>query len=45
LFDMLPADRIDAGARAFARVVEDEGGLLDGPGIPMAALFATGRVS
>lgn len=45
LFEMLPADRVDAGAQAFARVVEDEGGRVGGPGIPMAALFATGRVS
>ncbi len=45
LFDMLPEDRIDAAAAAFADDVDAQGGRPGGPGIPMAALMATGVVS
>lgn len=45
LFEMLPADRIEAGAAAFAELVATEGGLPDGPGIAMSALAGTGTVA
>ena len=39
LFDMLPADRIDAAAEAFSEIVADAGGADGGAGIPMEALL------
>jgi ubiquinone/menaquinone biosynthesis C-methylase UbiE len=44
LFEMLPQDRIDAAAAAFADLVAAEGGMLDGEGIPMSALVGTATV-
>jgi hypothetical protein len=44
LFDLLPAERIDAAAAAFAQHVADQGGLPGGPGIEMTALVGVGRV-
>lgn len=44
LFDLLPAERIDAAAAAFAQHVAEEGGLPGGPGIEMTALVGVGRV-
>lgn len=42
LFDLLPGDRIDAAAAAFADLVAAEGGLPGGEGVEMAALVGTG---
>lgn len=44
LFEMLPADRIDAAASAFAVLVADEGGLPGGDGVAMVALVGTASV-
>jgi SAM-dependent methyltransferase len=44
LFDMLPPDRIDAAAAAFADIVSAEGGSTGDVGIPMTALFGTATV-
>lgn len=44
LFDLLPADRIDAAAAAFAVELEAAGGTTGGAGLSMTALFATGTV-
>lgn len=45
LFEMLPAERIDAAAGAFADLVEAEGGAAGGPGLPMSALLVSGTVA
>lgn len=44
LFDMLPPDRLDAGARAFGDLVAAADGLDGGTGIAMTALIAAGVV-
>jgi SAM-dependent methyltransferase len=44
LFDLLPPDRLDAAAAAFAAQVEEAGGTTGGVGLPVTALFATGSV-
>jgi SAM-dependent methyltransferase len=44
LFDLLPPERIEAAAAAFAEEVEAAGGTPGGAGLPMTALFATGTV-
>jgi SAM-dependent methyltransferase len=44
LFDLLPPDRIDAAASAFATELDAAGGTTGGVGLPMTALFATGTV-
>jgi SAM-dependent methyltransferase len=45
LFDLLPAERIDAAAAAFAELVAAEDGLPGGQGLPMAALAGVGTVA
>jgi SAM-dependent methyltransferase len=42
LFDMLPPDRLDAGAEAFGDLVADADGLEGGTGVPMTALIGIG---
>jgi SAM-dependent methyltransferase len=44
LFDLLPAERIDAAAEAFATELAAAGGTTGGVGLPMTALIATGIV-
>lgn len=44
LFEMLPVERIDAAAEAFADLVEADGGAAGGPGLPMSALLVSGTV-
>jgi hypothetical protein len=44
LFEMLPEDRIDAAARAFAEAVAQQGGLPGAEGVAMGALVGVARV-
>lgn len=44
LFQMLPADRVDAAAAAFAEIVAADDGLPGGAGVAMSALVATATV-
>jgi hypothetical protein len=45
LFEMLPPDRIEAAAAAFAELVAAADALPGGEGIEMSALAATGTVA